>query len=390
MKILNKLSLRMRVTLLSGLVLLLCSVLLMVGATYNARLQYNGIACENGTFTIVPQATAIQEGTYSSDTQTDLKKAVGPTLTAARKQFDTINLVILGAVSVLGMGLIYIVGGRSLEPIHQLSHKISSITENDLRYRIPNEDRKDEVGVLERAFNTMLDRLETSFVKQKRFSANVAHELKTPLATIAAGIQVLNLDETPTLSECRETLATVERSTKRLIGVIDNLMCLYDEGEESAEETVVLEDMFHSVCDELQPILQEKNIQTEINCQVHDIICSPSLIYRVCFNLIENAAKYNQDGGKIKIQTVAEDSVWKVIVSDTGMGIPQDEIPHIFEPFYRVNKSRSRKTGGAGLGLSIVKAMIEKHGWEITVNSTLGAGSTFTIVSSAIDSLPGL
>jgi signal transduction histidine kinase len=390
MKILNKLSLRMRVTLLSGLVLLLCSVLLMVGATYNARLQYNGIACENGTFTIVPQVTAIQEGTYSSNTQIDLKKAVGPTLTAARKQFDTINLVILGAVSVLGMGLIYIVGGRSLEPIHQLSHKISSITENDLRYRIPNEDRKDEVGVLERAFNTMLDRLETSFVKQKRFSANVAHELKTPLATIAAGIQVLNLDETPTLSECRETLATVERSTKRLIGVIDNLMCLYDEGEKGAEETVVLEDMFHSVCDELQPIFQEKNIQAEINCQVHDIVCSPSLIYRACFNLIENAAKYNQDGGKIKIQTVAEDSVWKVIVSDTGMGIPQDEIPHIFEPFYRVNKSRSRKTGGAGLGLSIVKAMIEKHGWEITVNSTLGVGSTFTITFSAMDSLPSL
>lgn len=385
MKILNKLSLRMRVTLLSGLVLLLCSVLLMVGATYNAHLQYSELTYENGSFTIVPQTTAsdIQDSVPSSSIQTGSEKTVTPTLTEARKQFDTINLVILIFVSVLGMGLIYIVAGRSLEPIHQLSHKISSITENDLQYRIPNEGRKDEVGVLERAFNIMLDRLEESFLKQKRFSANVAHELKTPLATIAASVQVLNLDEAPTLSEYRETLATVERSTKRLIGVIDDLMCLYDEGEKDARETVVLEDMFHSICEELQPVFQEKNIQSEIYCQVHDIICNPSLIYRACFNLIENAAKYNKDDGKIKIEAIVENNIGQIRITDTGMGMSQDELSHIFEPFYRINKSRSRKTGGAGLGLSIVKGIIEKHRWEITVSSKLGVGSTFTIIFPA-------
>jgi signal transduction histidine kinase len=381
MKVLNKLSLRMRVTLLSGLVLLLCSVLLMVGATYNARLQYNEITYENGTFTLVPQAAVrdIQEGIHSSNAEPDLTKTVSPTLTEARKQFDTINLVILAVVLALGMGLIYIVAGRSLKPIHQLSHKISSITENDLQYRIPHEDRKDEVGILERAFNIMLDRLEASFLKQKRFSANVAHELKTPLATIAAGIQVLNLNDTPTLSEYKDTLTTVERSTKRLIGVVDDLMCLCDEQEKDCRETVVLEDMFHSICDELQPVFQEKCIETEIDCQTHSIVCNPSLIYRACFNLIENAAKYNKDDGKINIEAMVENNVGKISISDTGMGMPQDKISHIFESFYRINKSRSRKTGGAGLGLSIVKAIIEKHGWKITVSSKLGIGSTFTI-----------
>lgn len=113
---------------------------------------------------------------------------------------------------------------------------------------------------------------------------------------------------------------------------------------------------------------------------------NPILLYRACFNLVENAVKYNRDGGEISIETRSEGRLGKIVVSDTGSGIPSDELQQIFEPFYRVNKSRSRKTGGAGIGLSIVKAIVEKHGWKISVESDLGKGSTFTITTNTASS----
>lgn len=373
MKIADKISLRMRITLLSGAILIICSVILTLGAYYNARLQFNEETLTSGTLTVVPGKV------FPNETDAIFPVTTAPTLTAARKQFDMTSIIILAIVSVLGMGMVYIVAGRSLRPIHELSKTISSMTESDLQYRITDEKRNDEVGILRRSFNVMLDRLEMSFLRQKRFSANVAHELKTPLATINAGIQVLNLEENPSILDYKETLATTERNVKRLMAVVDDLLRLCDEQKKFDMEAIAIRDMFESICNELRPLLEEKHIKTEINCQVQTICGNPSLLYRACFNLIENAAKYSKDGGKITVEVKTEDGIGKIKITDTGSGIPKDEIQHIFEPFYRVNKSRSRKTGGAGLGLSIVKTIIEKHGWKIDVDSVLEVGSVFTI-----------
>lgn len=367
----------MRITLLAGAILLLCSLILTMTASYNARTQFINIELANPQQAKEPYR-AIEESrlpTVGIAPNTTLSPAV----TQAKDNFDTTIIIILVIVSVLGMGLVYIVAGRSLDPIHELSKAISTITEHELKKRIPHVGRKDEVGVLAHSFNIMLDRLEKSFLKQKRFSANVAHELKTPLAIIHAGTQVLHMEKNPSKSEYEETLAITEKNVKRLMAVVDDLMNLYDEKEGFETTSICLKDMFETICSELHPHFEEKQIVTELHCELHNVKGYEALLYRAFFNLIENAAKYNKIGGKIHIKAMEINGVGQISISDTGNGIYSDELLQIFEPFYRVNKSRSRKTGGVGLGLSIVKTIIEKHGWKITVDSTFGQGSVFTI-----------
>ncbi len=388
MKILNRISLRMRITLLSGAILLVCSVILALGAAYNAHSQFKAITLAN-----YPVLDGVANEAKVSNNQANfainspdkaLTASDVPRLTEAKKQFDTINIIILAIVSVLGMVMVYIIAGRSLHPIHELSRTISTINEDNLRRRIPDDYRKDEVGALSYSFNIMLDRLDKSFLKQKRFSANVAHELKTPLATINAGIQVLHLDKTPSVSEYEETLATTERNVRRLMAVVDDLLSLYDENEKFETVSINLQSMFESILNELRPILEDKNIKTELKFGFKMVYGNQVLLYRACFNLVENAAKYNKDCGIILIETKIVNNSGQIIISDTGNGIPAEELEQIFEPFYRVNKSRSRKEGGAGLGLSIVKTIVEKHGWEISVDSEIGQHSIFTISTGPI------
>jgi len=388
MKILNMISLRMRITLLSGAILLICSVILALGAAYNAHSQFKAITLANYPVSygvaVEAKVSNDQIGLITNGSDKASTASTAPRLTEAKKQFDTTNIIILAIVSVLGMVMVYIIAGRSLHPIHELSRTISTISEDNLRQRIPDDHRKDEVGALGYSFNIMLDRLEKSFLKQKRFSANVAHELKTPLATINAGIQVLHLDKTPSISEYEETLATTERNVRRLMAVVDDLMSLYDDNEKFETVAVNLQSMFESILSEIRPILEDKHIKTELQCGFKMVYGNQVLLYRACFNLVENAAKYNKDCGKILIETKVVNNVGQIIITDTGNGIPAEELEQIFEPFYRVNKSRSRKEGGAGLGLSIVKTIVEKHGLEISVDSKLGQYSIFTISGGSI------
>jgi len=378
MKILKRISLRMRITLLSGAILLICSVILSIGASYNAHSLINQITLPKDPSSYFTERKLTKEEIESITGDEGKAFTTAPALTEAKKQFDITNIVILAVVSITGMGMVYLIAGSSLRPIHDLSNTVSAITEDNLQERISYENGNDEVGALGHSFNIMLDRLENSFLRQKRFSANVAHELKTPLATINAGIQVLHLEKNPAVSEYEETLATTERNVKRLMEVVDDLLNLYEQ-EGLVTAPIDLQDMLASVLRELRQVLEDKHIETELSCKLKSISGNQILLYRACFNLVENAVKYNKDGGRISVKTEREAGVGRIVVSDTGHGIPTEELQHIFEPFYRVNKSRSRKTGGAGLGLSIVKAVVEKHGWEISVDSELEKGSTFTI-----------
>ena len=380
MKILNKISLRMRITFLTGAILVLCSGILTIAVTYNANTQF--------TLFIVSELSAEESGQDIQDEENRiiLESNDNTTITSNRKlatvknKFITESIFTLAIVCFLGMGMVYAVTGRSLQPIHKLSKTISEITESDLRYRIAEEGRMDEVGVLGRSFNRMMERLEVSFLRQRHFAANVSHELKTPLTTITSGIQVLKLEDNPTVLDYKETLETTERNVTRLKEVVEGLLYLCNEQDKIDIETVVISEMFESICKELYTLLEQKHINIKINCQLNTIAGNRNLLYRACFNLVENAIKYNKENGSILIEAKIEDRIGKIRITDTGDGISQDELQYIFEPFYRVNKSRSRKTGGVGLGLSIVKAIIEKHEWEIRVDSALGDGSTFTIL----------
>ena len=375
MKIAGGMSLRMRITLLAGLILVLCSIILTIASSYNAHLQFSTLTLGNA----IPVKDFVPKEVTAAPVGGTPVMLTPTAVTAAKKQFDSTGMISLAIVSILGMGMVYVMAGRSLRPIRKLSETVCAITEDNLQQRIPEETGNDEVGALGRSFNTMLDRLEKSFLRQKRFSANVAHELKTPLATINAGIQVLHLEEAPSISDYEEILATTERNVNRLMAVVDDLMRLCDEQEEFTMVAVDLGEMFESICSELRPVFEKKNIEIELQCGLRSVCGNQVLLYRACFNLVENAAKYNKENGKILIETGTEEGTGRIIITDTGNGIPADELQQIFEPFYRVNKSRSRKEGGAGLGLSIVKTIIVKHGWGISADSVLGQGSTFTV-----------
>ena len=372
MTVFGKLSLRLRITLLAGLILILSSVILTVTAAKNAGIQF-----ANLTVNTAGSGLTMSEGLIINDAAVMTVPAL--TLVQAQKQFNLMSIVYLSAVLLIGVSSTYLIAGRSLRPIRRLSDTVAAITGANLRQRVPDENRHDEVGALGRSFNIMLDRLEEAFSAQKRFSANVAHELKTPLATMRAGIQVLRLEETPSVSDYENIMRTTERNLNRLIAVVDDLMTLCNEGADFETADVNLEDMLASVCEELRRVFEDKQLDVQVVCREKTVRANPELLYRACFNLIENAAKYNVPGGSISIESRADNGDTTLVISDTGGGIPEDELENIFEPFYRVNKSRSRKTGGAGLGLSIVRTIVDRHGWEITAESTAGAGSTFTV-----------
>lgn len=370
-------SLCFRLTSMTGIILLLCSIALTLSASYNAGKQLVAVAAAvpSEGITLTP-GQAIESGLFPNPS---LRAGVA-TVTAAKRSFNFAGLLSLTAISVLGTGAVYFATKRALRPLLELSEQMTAITENNLDERVGGGQRPDEVGALCRSFNIMLERLSSSFAAQKRFSANVAHELKTPLATMQASIQVMRLDQSPAPEEYERMLDTVERNTSRLRAIIDDLMRLCDEREQMEKREVPLAELFTDIFSELAPALRERQLQYEVNCgKCPTVWGDPSLLYRAFFNLAENAVKYNREGGSISVSSSCRDNICEIRVRDTGNGIPPEELPLIFEPFYRVNKSRSRKTGGAGLGLSVVKTIIERHGWDISASSTAGAGTEFLI-----------
>ena len=368
-------SLCFRLTVMTAMILLLCSIALTLSASYNAGKQLSAVADAAS-----PNTTIVLTPIEGDDGSINTPTVRGINVTAAQRDFNLAGLASLLVISILGTGAVYFSTKRTLQPIRNLSEQVAAITENNLDERVSGGERKDEVGMLCRSFNVMLERLGNSFSMQKRFSANVAHELKTPLATMQASVQVMRLDQTPTPDEYQKMLDTIERNTGRLRSIIEDLMRLCDEQEQFEKNEIPISELFSAIFAELTPSLVEKHIQTEIDCTEYPtVIGNYGLLYRAFFNLVENAVKYNREGGSIAISSSAKNNIGKICIKDTGNGIPQEELPLVFEPFYRVNKSRSRKTGGAGLGLSVAKTIIERHGWSITVESAVETGTEIVI-----------
>ncbi|MBV7276820.1 HAMP domain-containing protein [Clostridium sp. PL3] len=377
MKLLNKVSIRMRITLLTGAILFAISVLLTLSSMYNARNKF-----------ILPDEIAITKDPNTGEAELVqaekndvIKSKVTPSaqVLLAKKQFDIWSYIYLIIFSSIGMIATYIITGKALKPLQELNDSIINITEHNLKGRIPTYVVKDEIGSLVTSYNAMLERLNESFLRQKRFSSSVSHELKTPLSIMNAGIQVLHLDEEPTVEEYKETIEMVERNTKRLMNIVEDLFLLTNESCIDAADEIDLKKLFLQIEAELQPIYNDKNIYIDYEFGFSKIVGNKTLIYEAFFNLVENAMKYNSTNGKVEIKTLVEDNVEKIIISDSGIGIPAENINKIFEPFYRVDPSRSRKIAGAGLGLSLVKSIIEKHGWKIELESTVGVGTCFEV-----------
>jgi two-component system OmpR family sensor kinase len=278
-------------------------------------------------------------------------------------------------------GGIYL-ANKSLVKVNRVIEAVRLLTVDKLDDRLPEQEVHDEIGRLISTFNDMMARLDFSFKQMKQFSADASHELRTPLAVLRAQLEQALSDKAP-LSEVREIVASCLDETMRMSTLVEHLLLLAkaDAHQEVIhKEPVQLGELLKGLFDESVMLASPRTLNVVLR-HVEDIVIigDEQRLRHMMLNLIDNAIKYNHVRGEIALSLEREDDMAKIIVTDTGIGIPERELPRIFDRFYRVDKARSKSSGGVGLGLSIVKWTVEEHGGRITVASELGKGTTFTI-----------
>jgi signal transduction histidine kinase len=298
------------------------------------------------------------------------------------------NLIKVLAVSILFAVVLvgsasYILTKRALSPINQITRKATRISYSNLSERIEVANPEDELGRLTEVLNNLLDRLEKAFESQKEFLADAAHELKTPLSTLRAYWEG-ELNNPKISLDLKEKMVQDIETISRLSHLINNLLLL------SQTESIRSNFEFSEVKmdDLIREVVADVEVLAEMKQQTIDIVELPpttvygdqARLYQLFFNIIDNAAKYTPENGKIWISLRPVNSFITVEVRDNGSGIPKEQLPHIFQRFYRVQKDRSRSTGGSGLGLSICKLIADSHGGHIEVESEVGKGSMFRII----------
>ena len=283
--------------------------------------------------------------------------------------------------------LISIVGGiylanKSLGKVNSVIDAAKLLTVERLHDRLPEHDVQDEIGRLISTFNDMIARLDFSFGQMKQFSADASHELRTPLAVLRAQLEQA-LDENITLEDIREIVANCLDQTMHMSVLVEHLLLLAkaDANQEVIQkQPVQLGKMIRDLFDESVMLASQRSIDVSV-ARIEDVrvLGEERRLRQMMLNLIDNAIKYNRTHGEISLSLERDDNMAKITVKDTGIGIPDHELGRIFDRFYRVDKARSKSSGGVGLGLSIVKWTVEAHGGRITVSSELHKGTSFTV-----------
>lgn len=236
--------------------------------------------------------------------------------------------------------------------------------------------REDEIHDLAVSFNSMTEKVNEAFLMQKRFSNNAAHELRTPLAVMRTKLDVFKKRKNPKSEEYDKLIQSMNSQLVRLSDIVNSLLSLTNMEDMDLNQKINLKEMIETICNDLYFISEKKGVKMNIIGKDEVIRGNYDLIYRAFYNLIENSIKYNNENGEVEINIKNEN---EIVIKDTGIGIPDELKANIFEPFFTVDKSRSRKLGGAGIGLSIVKSILDKHNGEIIVRDNEYNGSIFTI-----------
>jgi len=380
----NKISLRMKLTVITALALSLLTTCITAISIYNARRnfvipmqnfpfesEWAGDGRNSDQFFNIPVETSREIDISVDNRQTDIMFFVN----RSQINFQTQSIFIALSFILLGTLGAFVISGRTLKPVKVLAEKIENIDENNLNTQIEHPKSKDEISRLTHSFNHMLLKLNRSFENQRLFAQNAAHELKTPLSSIMANIEVLELDDEPTTEDYREVVDIVKISTKRLIELVRGLLSLNSILDETQWQSFDVKPILETVVGELQETVTQKGLNIVIlgECRLKG---DKTLLERAFFNLIHNAVRYNNDKGEVKISLDSD----SIIIEDNGMGIPAESIEQLFEPFYCVDKSRSKKLGGHGLGLTIAKNIFDKHHMKINVLSEVGKGTKIILV----------
>ena len=273
----------------------------------------------------------------------------------------------------------YFLAGRTLAPLRNLSEQITKVQARNLSVPLEVPESGDEVARLTSSFNEMLKRLDESFTVQKQFAANAAHELRTPLAVIQTNLEVSMKKGFQDVQECMVILSMIQEQANRLSHLVEVLLDMTSLQTIQRTERISLFALTEEVLCDLEPIASKNNItllQQDGDCAVTG---SYILLYRVVYNLVENAVKYNRPSGTVTVSVCHKDNTAILTVRDTGIGIAEENQEKIFDAFYRVDKSRSRAMGGAGLGLALVRAILEQHGGNVHVEESTPEGTTIEL-----------
>jgi heavy metal sensor kinase len=297
------------------------------------------------------------------------------------------QLALLLAVAVPFTLLVASVGGlflagRALDPIDRITRAAAAISADDLSRRLNFRGSRDEIGRLASTFDRMLDRLDRAFRRQRQFTADASHELRTPLTMLASQIDVA-LERKRTPAEYEELLRSLREDAARMTQLVSELLTLAraDAGQQLlTKENLDLSDLVGSVVPAMQPLAAQRGLQLTEDIQAHPSVSGDQTrLTQLLINLVDNALRYTPEGGTVKV-SVGRDQEWAVLrVHDTGVGIAAEHLPHLFERFYRADPARARADGGSGLGLAIAQWVSQAHGGQISVDSELGRGSTFSV-----------
>jgi len=307
------------------------------------------------------------------------------------RQVQSISLLMAGVTAIIGILGARWITQKALSPVNRLSQMVKDIQVETLNQRVPLDGPPDQVKDLAEAFNHALERLEQAFEMQGRFVADASHEMRTPLATMRTNLEVIQQDPNATLPDYKEMSVTLIRTVDRLERLSNDLLLLARGELEVHKAPVNMGALLTEVVQNLMPFANENHVIVNMKVQEGAVVLADERLLGIAFgNLIDNGIRYNRSGGSVEITVFGVDNGLTVQIQDTGEGIPSEELPRIFDRFYRVEKSRTRYRGGAGLGLAICEHIVKLHGGHIKASSTVGEGSIFiiwlpSIASTSID-----
>lgn len=372
----KRLSLQWRITLMSvaliGLTCVLMNCLIGYSGKHYMDSIGNGISAYSEIENSEPDSFDPESNSLDHDELTII-------VNGAQHSFGTTNWYITVAVTLLGGVLAYFVSGRALKPLKSFASQVENVQPDNLADMKISEDVLPEFKQFSKSFNGMLDRLDEGFSAQRQFTGNAAHELRTPLALMQAQIELFSVEHSDIQHDTAELLKLLQEQTERMSQMTKTLLEMSEPRTVPCNDVIELAPMFEEVFADLAPLAEKRGIILECDGD-GTIIGSDTLIYRMLFNLTENAIRYNRPNESVRACVSERNGQIFIRVRDNGNGIPEQYRESIFQPFFRVDKSRSREYGGVGLGLALVREIALLHGGRVLAEESTENGTVMLVI----------
>lgn len=370
----KKLSLQWRITLMTAFLLCLTCIAMNLLLSYSGRHYMDSISSHITNYGDMDKG----EPDFFDPEREKLDQELTIIIHGAQESFITTNWYITAVVTLLGGVLAYFLSGRALKPLRNFTSQVERVQPNNLSDMKMSEDVLPEFRQFSRSFNQMLDRLDEGFAAQRQFTGNAAHELRTPLALMQAQLELFSAEHPNVLPETASFLRLLREQTERMNQMTKTLLEMSELRTVPCADRIEVAPMIDEIFTDFAQLAERNGITLE-SAGNGIITGSDTLIYRMLFNLTENAIRYNRPDGTLCITVTSEEKQLVIRVADTGCGIPEQYRESIFQPFFRVDKSRSRENGGVGLGLSLVWEIATLHGGDVRVEKSSEKGTTIAV-----------